>query len=245
MTPLDTVFQAYSTQIRELFETFTSTQGEALEATADKIVQAYIQHKRFLVFGSGHSHMVAEEFYARAGGLAYVTPVLQNELTLTDHPNKSTLIERTQEMAKVYFSLYHFEAGDVLLVASNSGRNAMPIELAKMAKEAGLIVIAFTNLAQSKSASSRHPDGKNLYAYADIVIDNCGAFGDAGYDIGDGIMMGSSSTFIGAFAAQAISILVATKIRKLGLDIPVFRSANVDGADAYNANMMKRYTKSF
>jgi uncharacterized phosphosugar-binding protein len=245
MTESSLVFQNYAAQINGIFERFQSTQSEALDQTADKIVEAYMNHKRFLVFGSGHSHMIAEEFYARAGGLAYVTPVLQNELTLTDHPNKSTLIERTQEMAKVYFNLYHFEAGDVLLVASNSGRNAMPIELAKMAKEAGLTVIVFTNLSQTMSATSRHPSGKNLYAYGDIVIDNCGAFGDAGFDIGDGIMMGASSTFIGAFAAQAISILVAVKIKQSGLDIPVFRSANLDGADAYNAQMMKRYAKSF
>lgn len=239
------VFQKYSQQIQTLFETFCSTQGEALERTADKIVEAYQNKKRFLVFGSGHSHMIAEEFYARAGGLAYVTPVLQNELTLTDHPQKSTLIERTQGMAKVYFELYHMEAGDVLLLASNSGRNAMPIELAKMAKEAGLTVIVFTNLVQSQDATSRHPDKKNLYAYADIVIDNCGAYGDGGFDIGEGIMMGSSSTFIGAFAAQAISILVATKIKEAGMDIPVFRSANLDGADQYNADLMKKFSKSF
>lgn len=245
MTETSHVFQSYTSQIRTIFEKFQSTQGEALDKTADKIVAAYVNHKRFLVFGSGHSHMIAEEFYARAGGLAYVTPVLQNELTLTDHPNKSTLIERTQDMAKVYFNLYHFEAGDVLLLASNSGRNAMPIELAKMAKEAGLTVIVFTNLSQTLKANSRHPSGKNLHAYADIVIDNCGEFGDAGFDIGSGIMMGASSTFIGAFAAQAISILVADKIKNLGMDIPVFRSANLDGADAYNADMMKRFAKSF
>lgn len=245
MVDTSLIFQEYSTQIQTLFEKFRTSQGEALEKTADKIVTAYKDHKRFLVFGSGHSHMIAEEFYARAGGLAYVTPVLQNELTLTDHPQKSTLIERTQGMAKVYFELYHMDAGDVLLLASNSGRNAMPIELAKMAKEAGLTVIVFTNLAQSRVATSRHPDKKNLFTYADIVIDNCGAFGDAGFDIGEGIMMGSSSTFIGAFAVQAISILVAVKLKKSGMDIPVFRSANLDGADEYNATLMQRFAKTF
>ncbi|TFG82492.1 MAG: sugar isomerase domain-containing protein [Erysipelotrichales bacterium] len=244
MSDTTNVLQQYASQIRDIFDKFQTTQRTVLDATGEKIVEAYVNHKRFLVFGSGHSHMIAEEFYARAGGLGYVTPVLQNELTLSDHPMKSTLIERTQAMAKVYFDLYHFEAGDVLLIASNSGRNAMPIELAKMAKEAGLTVIAFTNLSQTLVSSSRHSAGKNLHAYADIVIDNCGAFGDAGFDIGEGIMMGSSSTFIGAFAAQAISILVAVKIKALGLDIPVFRSGNVDGADAYNAEMMKRFSKS-
>jgi len=238
-------FQAYAQQIATLLEKFQNTQAKAINAAADKIVEAYVAKKRFLVFGSGHSHMVAEEFYARAGGLAYVTPVLQNELTLTDHPMKSTLIERTQAMAKVYFDLYHFEAGDVILLASNSGRNAMPVELAKLSKEAGLTVIVFTNIEQTKSIASRHPSGKNIDAFADIFIDNCGAFGDAGFDVGDGLMMGSSSTIIGAFMVQSISILVATKIKALGLEVPVFRSSNLDGADLSNKQLMDKYCKTF
>ena len=239
------LLSAYSDQINLILKTFQTTQGLALEAASDTIVKAYLAKKRFLVFGSGHSHMVAEEFYARAGGLAYVTPILQNELSLTDHPLKSTLIERTLEMAKVYFELYKLEKGDVLLISSNSGRNAMPIDLAKMAKEAGLSVIVFINEKQSRVISSRHPLGKNLSEYADIVIDNCGAWGDAGFDLGDGLMMGSSSTIIGAFMAQSLSILVASKIKNLGLEVPVFRSSNLDGADQHNKELMDRFCKSY
>lgn len=243
MTSLDT-FSAYADQINLTLKTFQSTQGDNLDQSATLIVKAYQEHKRFLVFGSGHSHMIAEELYARAGGLAYVTPILQSELTLTDHPMKSTLIERTEGMAAVYFDLYHMEKGDVLLICSNSGRNALPIELARLAKEAGLSVIAFTNAAQTKVIASRHSQGKNLDHYADLIIDNCGAFGDAGFDIGDGVMMGSSSTIIGAFMAESLSILVATKIGALGLEIPVFKSSNLDGADDHNKQLMKKYCKT-
>ncbi len=245
MTHMNPVFLDYAAQIQTLFERFSLTQADSVDRASDLIVNAFLNQKRFLVFGSGHSHMIAEEFYARAGGLAYVTPVLQNELTLTDHPMKSTMIERTLGMAKVYFDLYHFEAGDVLLMASNSGRNAMPVELAKLAKEAGLTVIVFTNLAQSSQITSRHPSGKNLHEFADLVIDNCGAWGDAGYDIGEGIMMGSSSTIIGSFLAQSLSILVASKIKNLGLDVPVFRSSNLDNADDYNLELMRKFCRLF
>lgn len=238
-------FKTYSKQINQLLKTFQDTQALAIESAADKIVQAYQSKKRFLVFGSGHSHMIAEELYARAGGLAFVTPIIPNELNLSDHPSKSTMLERIQAMAKVYFDLYHLEAGDVILIASNSGRNALPVELAKIAKDAGLTVIAFINAQQAKTTTSRHSLGKNLDAYAKIIIDNCGAFGDAGFDIGNGIMMGSSSTIIGAFMAEALSIQVATKIKDLGLEIPVFRSSNLDGADAYNHDLMNRFCKNY
>ncbi len=245
MKPSNPLFTAYATQINSLLKHFQETQWEAIEKASDKIVEAYVAHKRFLIFGSGHSHMIAEEFYARAGGLANVTPMIPNELNLSDHPLKSTRLERTKDLAKVYFDLYHCEVGDVIMICSNSGRNALPIELAKISQEAGLNVIAFVNDKQTKSISSRHPLGKNLDHYADIIIDNCGAFGDAGFDLGDGLMMGSSSTIIGAFMAESISILVASKIKALGLEVPVFISSNLDGADAHNEDLMKRYIHNF
>lgn len=245
MTSSEKHLDAYSKQINAILDTFQKTQVKVLDQVADKIVDAYLNHKRFLIIGSGHSHMIAEEFYARAGGLAFVTPILQNELTLTDHPAKSTLFERTLDLAPAYFELYHLEKGDVLMICSNSGRNAMPVELARLAKESGLTVVAFTNLAQSKVIASRHPSGKNLEAYADFVIDNCGAFGDAGYDIGDGLMMGSTSTIVGAFMAQSLSILVASKIKALGHPLPVFRSSNLDGADEDNKRLFEQYCRMY
>ena len=174
-----------------------------------------------------------------------MTPMIPNELNLSDHPLKSTRIERNKDMAKLYFELYHLEARDVIMICSNSGRNALPVELAKLSQEAGLTVIALVNDKQTKSISSRHPSGRNLDAFSDIIIDNCGAYGDAGFDLGEGMMMGSSSTIIGAFMAESISILVASKIKALGLEVPVFRSSNLDGADAYNEDLMKRYIRNY
>jgi uncharacterized phosphosugar-binding protein len=133
----------------------------------------------------------------------------------------------------------------VLLIASNSGRNALPVELAKLAKAAGVTVIAFTNLAQSQTIPSRHPDGKNLYTYADLIIDNCGAYGDAGFDLGEGIVMGSTSTIIGAFMAQSVSILIAQALKNRGMDVPVLRSGNLDGSDKINKAIKAKYFRLF
>ena len=41
-------------------------------------------------------------------------------------------------------------AGDVLIVASNSGRNAVPVEMALEGRARGLRVIAITNLAHAR-----------------------------------------------------------------------------------------------
>lgn len=239
------IAHAYYSQVNTLLTRFMETQTDVMMEVADRVVEAHRQGKRFLLFGTGHSHMVVEEFYARAGGLAFVTPMLQNELTLTDHPFKSTQIERTLGMAAVYFELFHPEPGDVILIISNSGRNALPIELAKLAKANQVTVVGLINAAQSKTISSRHPEGINLHHYCDFIIDNCGAYGDAGFDMGDGIMMGSTSTIVGALAAQTLSILIAAKLKDLGLEIPVLRSGNLDASDDINKSIIERYFRLF
>lgn len=238
-------FQAYGDQVFEVLNKFRTTQQATMELAAKAIVKAYLDKKRFLIFGSGHSHMIAEEFYARAGGLAFVTMMIQNELTLTDHPMKSTHFERVEGLGQAYFELYHLEAGDVLLIASNSGRNPLPVELARLAHEAGVTVIAFTNASQVKQVTSRHSSGKNLDAYANLILDNCGAYGDAGYELPNGQRMGSTSTVVGAFMAQALSIMIAQDLLDRGLELPVFRSSNLDGADEDNKRLFERFCRMY
>jgi uncharacterized phosphosugar-binding protein len=236
---------AYYALVNEIVQRFMETQTDVLNEAANMVVHAHQNGKRFLLFGTGHSHMVVEEFYARAGGLAFVIPMLQNELTLTDHPFKSTQIERTLGMASVYFNLYHPEPGDVMLITSNSGRNALPIEMAKLAQANQVKVIGLINLNQAQTISSRHPEGKNIHHYCDLVIDNCGAYGDAGFDLGEGILMGSTSTIIGALAAQTLSISIASKLKELKMDVPVLRSGNLDASDEINKRIVERYYRLF
>lgn len=134
---------------------------------------------RIYVFGSGHSHMIAEELYARAGGLALVKAILPQELMLIDFPTKSTFIKRLSGYAAPLLDLYRLEAKDVLLVISNSGRNPVPVEMAMAARNKGAKVIAITSLAHSKSCLARHASGLRLFETADVVLDNHVPAGDA------------------------------------------------------------------
>ena len=111
------------------------TQEDAIKQCARLIADAYISNHTFFVSGSGHSHTVSEEFYGRAGGLAFTVPILTSELTMTEHPTKSSYIEKLSGYAEILCELYHIQEGDVVLIASNSGRNAYPVELAQCAKE--------------------------------------------------------------------------------------------------------------
>ena len=132
-----------------------------------------------------------------------------------------------------------------MFVISNSGRNAMPIEMAARCQKEGVYCVAVTNLAQSQATTSRHPSGKKLYEYADLVLDTCVPSGDALLNI-DGIKTGAGSSIVSMFllntaVSEAMQICVNEGVRPY-----VFQSQNVDGFD--NDAIYKKYdgrVKSF
>ena len=237
-TMLETVFNNGQKILNDL----RTTQTDNLHKAAEMIAMAHKEGHKFFVSGSGHSHTVAEELYGRAGTLAFTVPILTPELTLVDHPTKSTLLERLDGYAKILVDLYRVSEGDVILIASNSGRNAYPVEMALEAKQRGAKVIAITNMKHSSATSSRHSSGKKLYEVADVVIDNCGAFGDAAVQL-DGLpeKIGATSTVVGAALINGIVIEAVEKMIADGIVPPVFMSANLDGGDEHNAKIFEEY----
>ena len=132
------------------------------------------------------------------------------------------------------------QSGGVLFLFSNSGRNTVPVDMAVEAKKRGVTVICITNLNHSRSVASRHPSGKKLYEVCDIVIDNCGAIGDAAIDVG-GLVCGPTSTVVGAAILQSIVCGAVLRIQSAGLKPEVFSSSNVDGGDAINEAYIQKY----
>jgi uncharacterized phosphosugar-binding protein len=235
---MENYYQYVTANLEKLF----TTQSENMDEAATCIFEALQNGGRFLVTGSGHSHMFAEEFYTRAGGFAQVSPIMPSEFLLHEHPLKSTMIERLEAYAKVIFDLYKINAKDVLVIASNSGRNGMTVELARIAQKCGTKVIAFTNPNHPEDSQSRHSSGKYLDDFSDVVIDNCTGPGDAAFYVEEANTgMGATSTISGAFVAQTISILLAKKYHQAGLKPPVFKSSNVDGGDEWNKELFAKY----
>ena len=230
----------------ETVEKIKTTQKAAIQTAGELIGQAHRLGHHFYVSGSGHSHTVAEEFYARAGCLAFTIPILTNELTLTEHPTKSTHLERLEGYATILADLYEIGAGDVIVIASNSGRNAYPVELALTCKERGCKVIAITCMDHSLHVESRHSSGKKLYELADVVIDNCGKMGDAATKMeGVDVPILPTSSIANAFIVSAISATVMETLNREGFEVEVFTSNNVDGGDARNEAYFKRYTRMY
>lgn len=233
------LFDEFDSAHAAVMERLRKTQKSAIISAGNAIYKAIKAGHRFFVTGTGHSHMMAEEFYTRAGGLACVTPIMPTEFLLHEHPLKSTAVERVAAYAPVIFEVYGIAPGDVLLIASNSGRNGLIVEMALEAKKMGVTVLAITSTV---GQASRHPSGKKLCDIADITIDNCSVEGDATCEIYEnGPYMGATSTITGAYIVQQLSIAVAAAFMADGVKPPVFLSSNVDAGDAWNRDLFRNY----
>lgn len=236
------MLNCFTRQIHGILDTFVTTQESVLRQVASAIADRIALGGILYVVGSGHSHMVGEEFYARAGGLACIRAIAPMELTLGEHPMKSTMVERSAEYARVILTQYKITERDIVMIVSNSGRNALPVELALELKRRGIPTIAFTSLSHSRQSSGRHSSGLRLFEICDYVIDNCGCPGDACMELPDVPgKMGSTSSIVGMFMAQSLSMLLARELAERNMEVPVFLSSNLDEGDRWNQHIMEKY----
>lgn len=238
---MNAVTKYYQHATALLAKTFEDEEQNILDA-AQLLTDSCLQGGRIYVFGSGHSHIMAEEVYGRAGGLALIKAILPQELMVIDFPTKSTGIERLSGYSQSLIELYKLDEKDTIVIISNSGRNAVPVEMAQAARDKGAKVIALTSLAHSKATTSRAPSGKRLFELADVVIDNHAPKGDAILEVeGCNTPTGPVSDFLGIFIMDAMMTQVIEDIAKTGIQPPVFVSSNVDGGDETNRHLYDTY----
>ncbi len=218
-----------------------TTQRGAIENAARWVSKALQGDRFFWAFGTGHSHMVAEEIFYRAGGLARGAPILEDKLMLHDHAIEATYLERESGYAARILANYPLAEGDVLLVASNGGRNAVPIEMVLKVRELGVRTVALTNLNQSRNWPSRHSSGKRLFEVADLVIDNCGLDGDAAIQIPSfDFRIGPPSSITGMLIINLIVVQAIEDAVQAGTKPEVFISSNTKGDD-HNDRLLEKY----
>lgn len=232
----------YTKVVQEVLQRIVETQMEQIERAAKIAADAIAQDGILYTFGTGHSHVIAEDVAYRAGGLAPVDAILEPSLTGHSKVWQSEYMERVEGMAEVILNYYGISSKDALVVISNSGRNAAPIEMAAGAKARGVPVIAITSLAHSKGTTSRHSSGKKLYELVDVVIDNCCPKGDCLLHLpGLPVPVGAGSGVAGMFIMHTIIVQTIQNLLERGIQPPVFMSGNLDGSDEYNQALLDRY----
>jgi uncharacterized phosphosugar-binding protein len=232
----------YALMMHSLLHQIIESQMVNIDRAAQLIADAIAADGILYTFGTGHSHVVAEDVAYRAGGLAPVDAILEASLTGHEKVRQSEFMERVEGMAAVIIDYYGITTKDALVVISNSGRNAAPIEMASLAKERGVPVIAITSLAHSQGTISRHSSGKKLYQIADVVIDNLCPKGDAMIHM-DGlpVPVGASSGVAGMFIMHTLIVQTIQNLLERGIQPPVFMSGNLDGSDEFNRHLLERY----
>lgn len=235
--------QDYAKHLHLMLDRVEKTQTEALIQAAKLISEAIINHHTLFVFGASHAGILAMELFYRSGGLVLANPIFAPDLMLDARPvTLTTEMERLEGYGKILLNQSKIQTGDVLILHSVSGRNAVSIDMALQAKARQIPVIVITNVTYSQALSSRHSSGLKLMDCADVVIDNCGDFEDSSIHI-EGLTqkMGPTSTIMGAYIVNSIAMLCAESLIEKGYEVPVYHSANMEGGDHFNQTLMRRY----
>ncbi|HEY0946468.1 MAG TPA: sugar isomerase domain-containing protein [Opitutaceae bacterium] len=247
MSLADTYYTTATAMLTRAREKNAATLRKCGALIGDSVVRGGVLH----TFGSGHSEIIGREIIGRAGGLMCVSGIFDPGAGFSEN-----VVGYGTRLAERYDKIHGLHTAECIVVISNSGKNASPIEVALYAKQKGLTVIALTALSMSTTAKTVHPGGKNLHAIADYVLDNGGVPGDAIAEIkppdpGEipdtgsrgqpSVFAGPTSTLIGATLLNLLALEVMDWLNGNGHPLPVLLSQNVPGGMEHNIELARKY----
>lgn len=230
----------YPDHLFEVLQKIKAENTAVITQVAALLKEALVQNHLLYIFGSGHSSILVEEAFHRAGGLIPVYPILYQFLTPQVSPKIAAKLERVEGIAGVLFERSQIKKGDVLWIVSQSGINSAAIEMALEAKKNGIKTIALTSLTHSKEVKSRHSSEKRLFELCDFVLDNHCPKGDALYSVGDSAVAATSS-IANITIYNWVLTSVAELLHKEGKNLPIYKSTNTPGGDVHNEKLEAAY----
>lgn len=236
--------ERYLNTLTSLLNRIIKEEIESIHKAAVLLADAIQNGNRIFGFGCTHSSLPIQDIVYRAGGLILINPIYGPGIeSLAVRPATLTsAIERLTGYADILLDNHPVHENDVLIVVSVSGRNHVPIEMAKGAKERGLKVIGVTSKEYTENVSSRHPSGKKMHEFADVVLDNKVPKGDAVLE--SERMLEKFAPASGVTSNALLHALVAATIGELlerDITPPVTIAANVEGGEEHNQRIFKEY----
>ncbi|MEV6375338.1 SIS domain-containing protein [Micromonospora musae] len=236
--------EGYLAMVTETMNRVAESQREAVGRAADLIAESVGADGVVHAFGTGHSEALAMEIAGRAGGLVPTNRIALRDLVLRGGAPVDLLgptLERDPTVAHRLYALAPVRPQDVFVLASNSGVNGAMVEFASVVKENGHALVAITSAQHSARMTSRHPSGRKLADFADVVLDNGAPYGDATLPLPGGGAVGAVSSITAALLAQQITVEVVARLIAAGQQPPVYLSANIAGGDEHNNALEARY----
>ncbi|MET9553354.1 SIS domain-containing protein [Streptomyces sp. NPDC006645] len=227
-----------------LLERVRDEEAANIAAAGKAIADTVAAGGRVFAFGAGHSSLAAQDVVYRAGGLALMNLLNVPGVMGVDvmPATLGSALERVDGLASAVLDSSPATAGDVLVIISLSGRNALPVEMALNARALGLKVIGVTSVAYATETKSRHVTGTYLKDHCDVVLDSKIAVGDAELSAtGIEAPFAPASTVVTSALMQAMVATAAGDLVERGLEPPMLRSGNVDGGHEWNGRVMTEY----
>lgn len=231
----------YQQIINEKLDLIQRDQRDTLEKVKDLLKKAIREDRMIHIFGTGHSHALAEEMFFRAGGLACNNAILEEPLMVHISATTASQMERQGGYAPIILDKYQVTPGDVMIIVSNSGINAVPVEMAMAARERGATTVALTSMAHSTSQQPRNAARKRLYEVCDLALDAMAPVGDAAIELPNGQRIAPISSIMGAILLNGLFAQAAAELAAEGFEPPIYTSANVAGGDEKNQALLDRY----
>ncbi|MGI5977060.1 MAG: SIS domain-containing protein [Candidatus Limivicinus sp.] len=219
----------------------TDQRGKILKA-AQYVKKVLSNDGLIYVFGCGHSHILCEETFYRAGGLASVAPILYPPLMLHEGAAMSSRLERHPNLAAEVLKQYDITEKDMLFCFSTSGVNSVPIEFSQAVYERGIPVVTVLSSAYF-AQESRCPNGKHLYEVCNLWIDNMAPHGDACLQPeGSPVKSTPVSTITSAYIINSILAEGAQMALAEGIDVPIYLSGNLPGGYERNLSLINVFS---
>ena len=221
----------YFEKVRNLVSEIEQDECEKIEVAARRIAESTAAGGIVHLFGSGHSVLAALEVYMRAGAFSNSKPVMK-ELDIDR-------FERLPGIGTAFMRSFDGRPGEVLFIFSNSGKNPLPIEVAKKAKEKSVFTIAITSFEHAEKARGQ---GELLVDIVDLAIDTHVPYGDACVSIpNSNIKTGPLSTVANVTLLHAIYCTAVEFLSLMNEQAPVRISRNTSEGLDYNKKFVEKY----
>lgn len=237
----------YLDTIKANLDRVKKEQAENIRKAAELMADAVANDKLISVYGGGgHTTLVMGEMFFRAGGFANINPIMETGLSVFNQALKYLELERIENYGSAIMRYYDLKKDDVLIIFHNIGINAATIDAAMEAKKAGAKIIAVSSSYWQNEMPAdhfiRHSNGKNLFDYADVAIDDYNPVGDAAVNVpGCETSIAPISNVVDFTIAHWLEIECVRICVERGIEPPLWSSANVPGGDEKNAAKLKKY----